>query len=235
MSIAMLALLLALSPAEGLQAAPPAPADEGAAKVVEAYRARVAALVAQHAVPKARIEEALGEAAKFDETVVAELAAKLKKPPEEIKDAWKNRERKAKKVVVGDGSWIFLGGQDGGLDSAVKGTPTVIRDVADDFLDRTPRILSKRKPAPPPEPVPLGKALKTKAEWWATADAGERRALLEAEYVRKSAAVERSEETKDCGTCRGKGTVNVNRGGIGLAAVCSRCHGAKSDLTVVHE
>jgi hypothetical protein len=210
-------------------------ADEATKKLVDAYRAKITALVQQTASPKIKIDEALAAAAKFDERAVEELSAKLKVTPDEIKAAWAKREKKPKKVAAGDGSWIFLGGQDGGLDSAVKGTPVQERDIADDLIDRNPSVLTKRKPKPPPEPVPLGKPLKTKDEWWTTSSVDERRALVEAEWARKSAAVEKSEDTKDCPTCKGKGALNVNRGGIGLSAVCARCHGAKSDLTVVHE
>ncbi len=204
-------------------------------KIAEAYRARLAVLIAQHAAPKAKLEESLAAAAKLDETVVEELAAKFKTTPDAVRDAWKKREHKPKKVSWGDGSWIHLDGQNGGLDSDVKGTPKVERDIADDLIDRNPSVLTKRKKPAPPEPVPLGKPIKTKDEWWASATADERRACLEAVYVRASKAVEKSEETKDCGGCRGKGTVNVNRGGIGLTVVCARCHGAKSDLIVAYE
>ena len=204
-------------------------------KIVEAYRARLAALIAHHAGPKAKLEESLAAAAKLDETVVEELAAKFKSPPDAVRAAWKARERKPKKVACGDGSWIHLDGQNGGLDSDVKGTPKVERDIADDLIDRNPSVLTKRKKPAPPEPVPLGKPIKTRDEWWASSSTDERRACLEAAYARASKAVEKSEETKDCNSCRGKGASNVNRGGIGLTVVCSRCHGAKSDLIVAYE
>jgi hypothetical protein len=203
--------------------------------VEDAYRQRAAALIAQYAGPKSRIDESAALALKLDETLAEELAAKFKSTPDAIRDAWKKRERKPKKVVVGDGSWALLDGQNGGLDSQVKGTPKVERDIADDLIDRNPSVLTKRKKPAPPEPVPLGKPIKTRDEWWATATADERRAFLEATWARTSKAVEMKEETKDCATCRGKGTVNVNRGGIGLTIVCARCHGAKSDLIVTYE
>jgi hypothetical protein len=203
--------------------------------VAEAYRSRAAALIVQHAGPKSKMDESAALALKLDETIVEELAAKLKSTPDAVRDGWKKRERKPKKVVVGDGSWTLLDGQNGGLDSAVKGTPKVERDIADDLIDRNPSVLTKRKKPAPPEPVPLGKPIKTRDEWWATATADERRAFLEATWARTSKAVEMKEEAKDCATCRGKGTVNVNRGGIGLTIVCARCHGAKSDLIVTYE
>jgi hypothetical protein len=204
-------------------------------EVVDAYRQRAAALIAQHAGPKNKLEEATAVAAQLDDKIVEDLAAKLKSTPDAIRDAWKSRERKSKKVLVGDGSWLLLDGQNGGLDSAQKGTPKVERDVADDLIDRNPSVLTKRKKPAPPEPVPLGKPIKTRDEWWATASADERRAFLEATWVRASKAVEMKEETKDCFGCRGKGTVNVNRGGIGLTVVCARCHGAKSDIVIAYE
>lgn len=201
----------------------------------DAYRQRAAALIAQHAAPKSKLEEATAAAARLDEKVVEDLAAKLKSTPDAVREAWKAREKKAKKVAVGDGSWMLLDGQNGGLDSQEKGTPKVERDVAQDLIDRNPSVLTKRKKPEPPEPIPLGKPIKTRDEWWASATTDERRAFLEAAWVRGSKAVEMKEETKDCSGCRGKGTVHVNRGGIGLTVVCARCHGAKSDLVLTWE
>ena len=102
--------------------------------VAEAYRQKTAALIAQYASPKSKIHEAAALALKLDETVVEELAAKFKSTPDAVRDAWKKRERKPKKVQVGDGSWLLLDGQNGGLDSDVKGTPRVERDIADDLM-----------------------------------------------------------------------------------------------------
>ncbi len=210
----------------------PAPKpDPFVEKVAETVRARVAALVSQAATPKTKIEDATARAAKLDEAILEEASKKLGVTPDEVTDAWKKRPKKPRKVTYGDGSWIPMGGQDGGLDSAVKGTPT----RNDTLIPPGPSILTKRKPPPPPEPVPLGKPLKTKDQWWATATPGERSAFVEAEFARKSSLVEKKEETKKCSTCRGNGTVNVNRGGIGLTVVCARCHGAKEDLIVVYE
>lgn len=203
--------------------------------VAEAYRARASALIVQLASPKAKIEESAAAALKLDETVVEELAAKFKSTPDAVREAWSKREKKPKKVQVGDGSWLLLDGQNGGLDSAATGTPKVERDIADDLIDRNPSVLTKRKKPEPPQSVPLGKAIKTKDEWWASATTDERRACIEATWARKSKAVQMTEESKDCATCRGKGTVNVNRGGIGLTVICARCHGAKSDLVVTYE
>ena len=91
---------------------------------------------------KFKIADALQRANKIDEEVVAELAKRMKATPEEINGAWAKREMKPKTVTYGDGSWIVLGGQDGGLDSDMKGTP-----VADstDLVGGGPSILTRRK------------------------------------------------------------------------------------------
>jgi hypothetical protein len=223
----MLNVLLALL----LQDPAPKP-DPFVEKVAETVRARIAALAAQAAGPKSKLDEATTRAASLDDAILEETAKKLGITPAEVRDAWKKRERKPRKVGYGDGSWIPMGGQDGGLDSSVKGTPT----SNDTLIPPGPSILTKRKPPPAPEPVPLGKPLKTKDEWWTTASSAERTAYVEAEWARKSGLTEKKEEsTRKCPTCSGKGSVNVNRGGIGLTVVCARCHGVKEDLTVQYE
>jgi hypothetical protein len=224
-----LVFLLALA-----QETPPKepPPDPFVVKVSDMVRARCAALVSQATGPKVKFDEALARAAKLEETIVAESAEKLGITPDEVKDAWKKRERKPRKLTYGDGSWIALGGQDGGLDSDVKGTP--VQDSTD-LVGGGPSILTRRKKPPPPEPVPLGKPLKTKDEWWATATTGERAAFVEAEFARKSSMVEKKEDSKKCPTCNGKGVLMIKRGGIGLTAICSRCHGVKEDVLVTYE
>jgi hypothetical protein len=222
----MLTLLALLA----LQDPAPKP-DPFVEKVAETVRARLAAQIGQATGSKSKLDEATARAAKLDEAVVDEAAKKLGVTADEVKDAWKKREKKARKVTYGDGSWIPMGGQDGGLDSDVKGTPA----ANDTLIPPGPSILSRRKPPPPPEPVPLGKPLKTKDEWWTTATSAERAAFVEAEFARKSSLVEKKEETKKCATCNGKGALNVNRGGVGLTVVCGRCHGAKEDLIVQYE
>ncbi|MBI3855554.1 MAG: zinc finger-like domain-containing protein [Planctomycetes bacterium] len=226
---AALAFLLA-----ALQDPPPKepPPDPFVVKVSDMVRARWAAQVSQATGSKVKFEEAVAKAAKLEETIVAESAEKLGITPDEVRDAWKKREKKSHKMTFGDGSWVVLGGQDGGLDSEVKGRP-----VADttDLVGGGPSILTRRKPPPPGEPVPLGKPLKTKDQWWATASTGERVAYVEGEFIRKTSMVEKKEESKKCSTCNGKGTLNVNRGGIGLTVICSRCHGTKDDVILVYE
>lgn len=220
-------LLLAL-----LQAADPKPAlDPFVQKVSDSIRSKLSDRISKASSSKTTLEDAVAQAAKFDEGIVDEVAKKLGASADEVREAWKKRERKSRKISYGDGSWIVLDGQDGGLDSAVKGTPV----PEENLMDRGPSILTRRKPPPPPQPVPMGKPLKTKAEWWTTSSPGERAAFVEAEYARKSSLVEKKEEPKKCSTCSGKGSLNTNRGGIGLTIVCGRCHGAKDDLVVSYE
>ena len=214
---------------------PPAkepPLDPAVQKVVDMVRSRCAALVSQATGSKVKFEEAVALAGKLEETIVEEAAKKLGMTADEVRDTWKKRDRKPRKIAYGDGSWIPSGGQDGGLDSQVKGTPV---PDSTDLVGGGPSILTRRKPPPPGEPVPMGKPLKTKEEWWATATTGERAAFVEGEFVRKAGFVEKKEESKKCATCNGKGTLNVKRGGLGLTILCNRCHGTKEDLIVVYE
>ena len=194
-------------------------------------RSRTTALVSQLTGPKVKFDDAVAQAAKLEEAIVEDSAKKLGLTADEVRETWKKRDRKPHKVSYGDGSWIPSGGQDGGLDSQVKGTPV---PDSTDLVGSGPSILTRRKP-PSSEPVPMGKPLKTKEEWWATASSGERISFVEAEYVRKSTMLEKKEESKKCATCNAKGTLNVKRGGLGLTIICNRCHGTKEDLIVIYD
>ncbi len=227
----ILALLLAPlqdPPKEEPKAPPP---DPFVVKVTDMVHARLAANVSLLTGSKVKFEEAAAKAAKLEETIVVESAEKLGITVDEVRDAWKKRERKSRKLTYGDGSWIVLGGQDGGLDSDVKGRPADTGEL----IPSGPSILTRRKPPPPAEPVPLGKPIKTKEEWWVSATGSERAAFVEGEFVRKSSMVDKKEDSKKCATCNAKGTLHVNRGGIGLATVCSRCHGSKEDVLLAYE
>ena len=119
----ILALLLAPlqdPPKEEPKTPPP---DPFVVKVTDMVHARLAANVALLTGSKVKFEEAAAKAAKLEETIVAESAEKLGITVDEVRDAWKKRERKSRKLTYGDGSWSVLGGQDGGLDSDVKGRP----------------------------------------------------------------------------------------------------------------
>jgi hypothetical protein len=209
---------------------PPAP-DPFVLKVCDSISSRATSLIAKAAAPKTTLEDALLQAAKIDEAMFEEVAEKLSVSPDQVREAWKKRERKSRKASFGSGSWVVLGGQDGGLDSSAKGIPP----PEENLLPPGPSILTRRKPPPPAEPVPLGKPLKTKEEWWTSAPSSQRIAHLEAEYARKSTLVDKKEETKKCTSCNGKGTSHVSRLGNSVVIVCGRCHGAKEDLIIVFE
>jgi hypothetical protein len=228
---ALLALVLAALQEPPKEEPKAPPLDPFVQKVCDAVRARIAALVSQATGPKVKFEDAAVRAATLDDEIVKECAEKLELPPDEVRETWKKRDRKPRKVSIGDGSWIVLGGQDGGLDSDVKARPAETGEL----LPSGPSILTRRKPPPPPEPVAMGKPLKTKDQWWAGASGAERAAFVEGEFARKSKLVEMKEDSKKCATCNAKGTINVNRGGLGLSVVCPRCHGVKEDVVVAYE
>jgi len=226
--LALVLIPLQDPPPEGPGTPPP---DPFVVKVTDLVRARLAARVSQASGPKAKFEEAVAAAETMEETIVAESSEKLGLTTDEVREAWKKRERKPRKLAYGDGSWIVLGGQDGGLDSDVKARPA----ESGELIPSGPSILTRRKPPPPAEPVPMGKPLRTRDEWWASATSAERAAFVEGEFVRKSSMVEKKEDSKKCSTCGGKGSLAVKRGGLGLAVVCSRCHGAKGDVLLSYE
>ena len=226
--IALLALAALQDPPKEEPKPPPDPA---VVRVTDLVRSRIAAGLGKATGSKVKFEEAVEMTAKLETAALEESAEKLNLTVDEVRDAWKKRERKERKLTYGDGSWIVKGGQDGGLDTDVKGRPADTGEL----IPSGPSILTRRKPPPPAEPVPMGKPLKSKAEWWATASSGERTAFVEGEFVRKSSLFEKKEDSKKCPTCSAKGSLNVNRGGLGLTVICSRCHGTKEDVLLSYE
>lgn len=188
-----------------------------ARRVPDAYRQLLVGKLAQ-AARLAKFPEARGAVGRLDEEIVQELAAEMKSAPDEIRAAWARRERRARKIWFGTGSWIILGGQSGGLDTDAKFIP-VQRNTA----------------KPPPPPVPLGLKLDTPEEWWEKASKYDRLDWLEAEYGRTSTAVSRTLRERRCSRCTGEGEMRVSRGGIDCTAKCSRCHGAKLDQSVEYQ
>ncbi|HVR83262.1 MAG TPA: hypothetical protein VMU54_03065, partial [Planctomycetota bacterium] len=182
-----------------------------ARRVPESYRQKLAERIVQvaHLERFPEVRTAVGE---LDSRIVQEIAGELKSTPEEIGAAWDRRERRVRTVGFGSGSWIILGGQDGGLDSDAKFLPVQ-------------RNLTK----PPPEAIPLGLKLDTSSEWWGKAGTYERRDWIEAEFARTSSAVQKTLKERRCSRCLGEGTLPVSRRGIDCVAKCPRCHGAKID------
>src|SRR5688500_7301847 len=78
------------------------PLDPAVRKVCDMVRARGAALASQASGSKVKFDEAVALAAKMEETIVEESAKKLGVTPDEVRDAWKKRDRKPKKITYGD-------------------------------------------------------------------------------------------------------------------------------------
>jgi len=217
-----------------------------AENVPQAYKDRRTSLFNQYAsATKYKIGEALQHAGKIDEEVVAELAKRMKSTPEEISAAWGKRELKPRTVSYGDGSWIVKGGQDGGLDTDAKTQPNANPNGNNNnngrnnggfgFQGGGGNKTTGGKANPQNQPVPLGKKLETKDEWWSTASSSDRRNLIEAEYAKNSAAVKKEVKTKKCSVCNGEGIRKETRQGVACECKCLRCHGSKEDDIVVYQ
>jgi tetratricopeptide (TPR) repeat protein len=214
-----------------------------AENVPQAYKDRRSTLFNQYATAsKYKIGEALQHANKIDEEVVSELAKRMKSTPEEISAAWGKRELKPKTVSYGDGSWIVKGGQDGGLDTDAKTQPNANPNGNNNknngggfgFTGGNNRNTGG-KGNQPNQPVPLGKKLETKDEWWSTASSSDRRNFVEAEYAKNSGAVKKEVKTKKCSVCNGEGIRKETRQGIQCDCKCLRCHGSKEDDIIVYQ
>jgi hypothetical protein len=219
-------------------------ADYLAENVPQAYKERRAALFSQYGSARYKIAEAINQANKIDEAVVAELAKRMKATPEEINAAWTKRELKPRTVTYGDGSWIVKGGQDGGLDTDAKTQPnTPNRNNGNNgnnggfgFGGRNNGGNNGGKGGNQKnQPEPLGKKLETKDEWWSTASSSDRRNFVEAEYGKNSSAVKKEVKTKKCSVCNGEGIRKETRQGVQCDCKCLRCHGAKEDDIVVYQ
>jgi tetratricopeptide (TPR) repeat protein len=213
-----------------------------AENVPNAYRERRSAFIAQAASTKNKIADALALAAKIDESVVAELAKRMKATPEEIKTAWGKRELKTSRTVLeGEGSWIVKGGQDGGLDTDAKTQPQQQKNTnnnANNPFGQTGgfgRTGRNNPNNPNNQPQPLGKKMETKDQWWAAASTTDRRNLIEAEYAKASDQVKKEVKPKKCSVCNGEGIRKEVRSGVTCDCKCLRCHGAKEDDIVIYQ
>ena len=195
------------------------------------------ALIAKYSRREHKLQEVLKRVPEFDALIASHVAKALKATPEEVRLAWSRRERKPRNVGFGSGSWIPLGGQDGGwdTDSKAKATPRKQDEFTRRLLERIPRVMAKRKPRPEPQSVDLAKKLQTREEWWAGASTRDRRAFVEAEYARKSGWIEKKALTRKCSTCYGKGYRKTTRLNVKLEVQCARCHGVMVDVSIRYE
>jgi tetratricopeptide (TPR) repeat protein len=222
-----------------------------AQKVPEMYKAKRQALFSSYSGSKFKlIAEARSAVTKIDEEVQKDLAKMLKSTPEEIKTAWEKRDTtKTRTVTAGGGSWILLGGQDGGMDTDQKYTPPANQKNQNNpggmgggmggiggALGGRGNQGGRNNPQQPAQPVELGKKLETSAQWWATSSQTDKKNFVETEYARTSSAVKKVEEkTKKCSQCQGEGTLKATRGpGVSCDVKCPRCHGAKDDAIVIY-
>ncbi|HVE39401.1 MAG TPA: hypothetical protein VNM14_05895 [Planctomycetota bacterium] len=182
--------------------------------VPQAYKDRRGALFIQYGSPKFKIAEALAKAQKIDDELVAELAKRFKATPDEIQVAWGKRELEPRTVMLGEGTWIVKGGQDGGLDTPLK-TPANVMNI--------------------PQGIQLGKPLQKRQEWWLMASQWDRRTLIEAEYAKNSSVVKKEIKLRKCVTCKGEGVFQETRMGVDCECKCLRCHGVKDDETIVYQ
>jgi tetratricopeptide (TPR) repeat protein len=221
-----------------------------AQKVPELYKSKRQALLSSYSGSKFKnITDARSAVGKIDEDVQKELAKMLKSTPDEIKAAWDKRDTtKTRSVTAGPGSWILLGGQDGGMDTDQKYTPQqnnqrqnpnnqggMAGGIGGAMGGRGNRN-NPNNPNNPQnnQPVDLGKKLDTSAQWWTSASQTDKKNFLETEYARTSSAVKKVEEkTKKCSQCQGEGTLKATRGpGVQVDVKCPRCHGAKDDAII---
>lgn len=211
-------------------------------KIPALWRSRRSSLLSKAAAGKAA--EAQERLAALDATIAKELGELLKLPADEIVKAWEGRDEKIETVPVGPGSWILNGGPDGGLDyqpppaPPAPPEPEVKQYITIPVRDSQGRVLYYvTVPAGGSSPTPRARAgglpLDTREEWWARAKPADRKALLEAEYVRLSARVRRLEDdSKDCFPCAGSGSLRALRQGETIQVLCPRCHGTRKDVVV---
>jgi DnaJ-class molecular chaperone len=58
---------------------------------------------------------------------------------------------------------------------------------------------------------------------------------VEAEYAKNSSAVKKELKTRKCSQCKGEGMIKETRQGYPCDCVCSRCHGAKEEETIIYQ
>ncbi len=200
-----------------------------ALRVPELWRSVRSSLWSKYADRRYKFGEARGFVDRMDEEVVKVVGEKINCTRDDVEKFWGAREKKEVTVGMNLGSWIYKGGQDGGMDYT-GGADDKKDDPVDDFVKR---FGGKGKGGDPKKQPELGRKLQTSEEWWAAASSSDHLRWLQCYYGLNSAMVKKvKEEEKDCSQCRGVGTLKAARGTKMVDVVCSRCHGAKKDVAV---
>ncbi len=197
-----------------------------AQKVPDLWRSVRNTLWSKHADRKFKLGEARGAMDRLDEEIAAEVGKKINCTRDEAEKYWGMREQKQQSAGMGTGSWIYLGGQDGGMDYTGSAQQPGGGGGGGDR--------GKGKGGNQPKPPELGRKLQTSEEWWSTASTTDRLKWLQCYYGLNSGLVKKvKEEDKDCSACGGIGTMKAARGGQIVDVVCPRCHQAKKDKGVI--
>jgi tetratricopeptide (TPR) repeat protein len=208
------------------------------AKVPEAWRSIRSSLLSEYSnASKFKCGEARSNAGKMDVEIAKKIAEKFRCTADEAEAFWQKREKKPRTVNMGTGSWIVIGGQDGGLDYS-GGDPTQGKDgnPVDDFMNRFGGNRGGNNKGQPQKKLVWGQPLQTSEQWWSAASGSNRRDFLEGFYALNSALVERDEPVnKDCRHCKAQGTIKVTRNAKQLDAICPLCHGAKYEQSVTYK
>lgn len=207
-------------------------ADYLAKKVPEAWRAQRSSLLSEYAKSKYKIVEARELTGRIDEEILDRLTKKFNCPPEDIAKAWEKRDQKKRTVDMADGTWIYKGGQDGGMDYESGGGGSGGEDPVDDFARRFGGGNKKKGNEKQAEE---GKPLDTSDKWWAAASQSKRQEWLETEYALTSQYVKKDkEEEKKCSRCQGKGTLKATRNNKAVDVICNVCHKVAVTISVTY-
>jgi tetratricopeptide (TPR) repeat protein len=205
------------------------------AKVPEAWKSIRSSLLNEYAnASKYKCSEARGMTDKMDDEIAKKVSEKFRCTKDEAEQYWSKREKKPRTVNMGSGSWIVLGGQDGGMDYT-GGDPTQA-DPKDNPVDDFAKRFGGNNRNKPQKKLIWGVKLQTSEEWWQTASSSNRHDFLEGYYALNSPLVDKeSPVNKDCQTCKAQGTIKVTRNAKPLDATCPRCHGAKYEQSITYK
>lgn len=210
-----------------------------AAKIPDAWKNVRSSLFSEYASNKYKLAEARSATDKMDAEIAKRIGDKFKCTQDEAELYWNKREKKKTSASLGTGTWIALGGQDGGMD--FTGNPDAGEgsdNPVDDFVKKFGGRNQGGNRGKPQKKIEYGKKLQTSEEWWQSVSNSTRKEWLEAYYAMNSALVDRSDlqvEEKNCSACRGEGIIKSVRNGKALDAICWRCHGVKVDQTIPYK